>query len=86
MVKDHTDTWATLSDWQQGIFYMHHPTDRIVHTMASVNHCGALAETSNSLVGPPWGIDPMIQHHGGTSRSLNTEVTIKETLLNLLFS
>ena len=25
-------TWATLSDLQQGLFYMHHPTDRITHT------------------------------------------------------
>ena len=25
-------TWATLSDLQQGLFYMHHPTDRIAHT------------------------------------------------------
>ena len=41
MVKDHSDsrerkpaaaTWATLSDWQQGLFYMHHPTDRMTHT------------------------------------------------------
>ena len=27
--------WATLSDWQLGVFYMHHPTDRIAHTMAT---------------------------------------------------
>ena len=46
MVKDHSDserktagsTWATLSDWQQGFFYMHHPTDRITHTTAFVTH------------------------------------------------
>ena len=25
-------TWATLSNWQQGLFYMHHPIDRIAHT------------------------------------------------------
>ena len=24
--------WATLSDQQQGFFYMHNPTDRIAHT------------------------------------------------------
>ena len=46
MVKDHSDsererkpaaaTWATLSDYQQGLFYMHHPTDRITHTTAFV--------------------------------------------------
>ena len=29
-------TWATLFDWQQGFFYMHHPTDRITHTTAFV--------------------------------------------------
>ena len=44
MVKDHSDserkpaatTWAMFSDQQQGFFYMHHPTDRIAHTMAFV--------------------------------------------------
>ena len=43
VVKYHTDsesgntaaaTWATLSDSQQGFFYMHHPTHRIAHTTA----------------------------------------------------
>ena len=43
MVKDHSDNkrksttyiiWATLFDQQQGIFYMHHPTERIAHTTA----------------------------------------------------
>ena len=29
-------TWATLSDKQQGVFYMHHPIDRIAHTTAFV--------------------------------------------------
>ena len=44
MVKDHSDserkpaatTWATLSEQQQGLFYMHYPTDRIAHTTAFV--------------------------------------------------
>ena len=44
MVKDHSDsdrkpaaaTWATLSEYQQGLFYMHHTTDRIAHTTAFV--------------------------------------------------
>ena len=27
---------ATLSNLQQGFFYMHHPTDRIIHTTAFV--------------------------------------------------
>ena len=29
-------TWATLSDYKQGIFYMEHPSDRITHTMTFV--------------------------------------------------
>ena len=29
-------TWSTLSDLQQGFFYMHHPTDRIAHTTVFV--------------------------------------------------
>ena len=29
-------SWATLSDQQQGFFYMHHPTGRIAHTTAFV--------------------------------------------------
>ena len=41
MVKDHSDserkptatTWATLSNQQQGFFYMHHSTDRIAHLL-----------------------------------------------------
>ena len=44
MVKYHSDserkpaaaTWATLSDYQQGFFYMHYPTDRIAYTTAFV--------------------------------------------------
>ena len=46
MVKDHSDreierkpvaaTWATVSDLQHVFFYMHHPTDRIIHTTAFV--------------------------------------------------
>ena len=44
MVKDHSHrerkpapaTWATLFDYQQEFFYMHHPTDRLTHTMAFV--------------------------------------------------
>ena len=43
MVKDHSDserkpasaTWSTLSDQQQGFFYIHHPS-RIAHTTAFV--------------------------------------------------
>ena len=50
MVKNHSDSerekpaaataWATLSDYQQGFFYMHHPTDRITHTTAFVTPVG----------------------------------------------
>ena len=44
MVKDHSDSergnpmppHMLLSDYQQGFFYMHHPTDRIAHTTAFV--------------------------------------------------
>ena len=49
MVKDHSDSKrgnplpphglffrATLSNQQQGFFYMHHPIDRITHTTAFV--------------------------------------------------
>ena len=31
-----TTTFATLSDLQQGFFYMHHPTDKIAHIIAFV--------------------------------------------------
>ena len=34
--KPAADTWATLSDQQQGIFYMHHLTDWIIHTTSFV--------------------------------------------------
>ena len=38
---------------KQGLFYMHHPTDRITHTMVFwyTSH-GALAGTRNSSMGP----------------------------------
>ena len=29
-------TWVTLFSYQQGIFYVHYPTDRISHTMTFV--------------------------------------------------
>ena len=34
--KPAATAWATLTDYQQGFFYMHHPTCRITHTMAFV--------------------------------------------------
>ena len=41
MIKYHSDrerkpTAATLSNYQQRFFYMHHPTDRIAHTTTFV--------------------------------------------------
>ena len=45
--KPAATTRATLSEEQQGIFYMHHPTDRMVHTTAFVTPRGALAGTRN---------------------------------------
>ena len=30
-------TWVILFDQQQGMFYMHHPIDRIAHTTAFIN-------------------------------------------------
>ena len=34
--KPASATYTTLSDQQQGFFYMHHPSDRIAHTTAFV--------------------------------------------------
>ena len=34
MVNDYSGSKRVLSDQQQGIFYMHHPKVRIVHTTA----------------------------------------------------
>ena len=34
--KHASATWVTLFDYQQGFFYMHHPTDRIAHTTTFV--------------------------------------------------
>ena len=61
MVKKHsytkrkpaaTNTWAILFIWHQRFFYMHHPTDRIVHIMALFyTNRGALAGTRNSSMG-----------------------------------
>ena len=31
-MKPAAATWVTLSDLQLGLFYMHYPTDRIIHT------------------------------------------------------
>ena len=50
MVKDHIPR-----EEKEGIFYMHHSTDRIAHTTDS--H-GALAGTRNNFMAPPDRIDP----------------------------
>ena len=51
-------TWATLSDQQQEFFYMYHPTDMTVYTIAFVTPSrGALAGMRNSSMGPPSRID-----------------------------
>ena len=49
IVKDHSDSERgnPLSDSQQGVFYMHHPTNRITHTSR-----GTLAGTRNTSMGP----------------------------------
>ena len=60
MVTDHSDSErgnplpTTLSDYQKGFFYMHHPTDRITHTTGlCYTRLGVLAATRNSSMGPP---------------------------------
>ena len=49
----------SYSDWQQGFFYMLHPTDKRALTMAFVTYTsrGALTEMRNSSGGPPCRID-----------------------------
>ena len=37
----------TLSNEQQGLFYMHYPTDRIVHTIDLVTHCTMSERSTN---------------------------------------
>ena len=41
-------TWATLSDQQQGLFYMHHRQDNTYHSRCYASR-GALAGTKNEL-------------------------------------
>ena len=45
---------GSLIDQQQGFFYMHHPTDKMIpyHGLCYTSH-GALAGTRNSSMGPP---------------------------------
>ena len=46
--KPAATTWATLSDQQQGFFYVHHSTDKMTHTTAFVTSAvGALAGMSH---------------------------------------
>ena len=46
-------TWASLSDYQQGFFYMHHPNrqDNTYHILCYTGH-GALAGMRTSSMGP----------------------------------
>ena len=60
---------------------MHHSTYRIIHTTACYTSRGALAGTRNSLMGPPWRIDPTTHrtmskrsYHGATPRSLKPSI------------
>ena len=49
-----TITWATLSDYQQGFFYMHHHRqDSTYHSLCYTSH-GALAGTRKSLMSHPF--------------------------------
>ena len=79
MVKDHSDSERgnplpliyrlTFYDYQQDIFYMHHPTDRIAHTTTvCYTSREALTRTRNSSVCPPWGVD-LTTHHVMCGRS-----------------
>ena len=64
---------ATLSDEQQAIFYLKHPTDRIVYTTAYER---TLSGMRNSSMGPPRATDLTTHHtmrehyHRDASRSL----------------
>ena len=60
---------------------MHHPTDRITHVYHGLCYTSrrALAGTRNSLMGPPWRMDPTTHrtmsersYHGVTSCSQST--------------
>ena len=47
--------YTTLFNKQQGVFYMHHPTDRIIQTIVfCYTSCETLTGTQNSSMGPPW--------------------------------
>ena len=83
MVNDHSDSergnplpphGLLFSNPQQGLFYMHHPTDRITHTTAFVT---PLVEHWLEREIAQWRIDPTTHrtmnersYHGATSRSL----------------
>ena len=61
--KEETHHFLGYSDWQEGIFYMHHSTDKIVYTESICNtSSGALAGTKSSSIVPPRGIDLMTHH------------------------
>ena len=79
MVKDHSDSEREYSltphgllfqGWQQGFFYMHHPTDRMAHTMVF-----GTPVVENWL---EWEIAQWVHHEGSIRRpwakALTTEV------------
>ena len=55
---------------QYRMFYMHHPTHRIVPTTACYTRCRALAETRNSSMGLPRGVDETSHTQNSTYHSL----------------
>ena len=54
-------SWAILSNWQQEIFYMLHPTERAAHSLCCTS-CEAMVGRRNTLVSPPDGMDPRTYH------------------------
>ena len=57
MLKEHSDNeWIHAAIWQQDIFYMHHPADRMAFDFHYTN-CKALFGTKNSSLGQPWRIE-----------------------------
>ena len=76
VVNDHLD--SERGNPLPPLFYMQHPTDRIVLCYTCR---GALAGTRNSSTGPPCRIDPTTHHtmsehsyHRATSRSIHKEM------------
>ena len=71
MVKDHSDsekeTWSChmgYSFWLAARLLLYAPSHRQDNTYHGLYYtsCGTLASTRNSLMGPPWRIDPTTYH------------------------